>query len=489
MQPQESIDAPGTLQSPAGQASRPSASTSQAFHQELPPDVLRRSLIISVMASSFGMIFFGIIQGTVLNFFLEDLNLKDRIPWFFGLWWLAGAGSCVGSWIQERWGYRRALLFTCCGLTRLTWLFIGFMPLIWPERIPQGRFFWWMSAAIVFFYFLHSVGANAWLMWMADLVPARLQSRYWSLRQVGTSGFSALSKLFFGYYLEQHRNMKGYALVFGVVTLFGVLDVALFFFVAHRPPRLHAERQSILAESIKRLKEVPYRRLCAVYLLWSAANCIMTPTVYYIMRDHVVMGVAEISLVMTISQIGYTLFSLYWGRFAEREGHRRGLLACLVLQNACTIFYLFCGRGTEGMATVASTVEQIGWGGVNLFMFPMLIDYTKGKGGGRAVGMAAFCVLLSVANFIAFGVADRHLYNWLSAAFSSISGGTVYSPGSWRVYVAAMWLAFGLRGSAIFLALLLPPCERQLAAGPATLILRRMSEGPMRAAQAVFGKF
>ena len=470
----------------AAKAPSSSTATSQAFHHELAEPVLVRCMVITGVGSTIGMIMFGVVQGTVFNFFMEDLSLKERLPWFAGLQWLAGVGSLLGSWIQERWGFRRTLMFVCCGLSRVIWLLVGLMPLVWPEKIAGGKLFGWLSLAIVLFYFIHSVGANAWLTWMSDLVPPRHQGRFWSIRQVFTTGSSAVSRLAFGAYLEQHRSMKVYAIILGISALAGLLDVASYFFVAHRRPWLVLQRKSLLAESMKRLRDIPFRRLCGVYLLWNAANLIMAPTVYYFMREQVRMGPYSISLCLTISLVGYSLASLYWGNFSSREGHRRGLIACLIIQNACTLFYWLCTPGSTTMATVASTLENIGMGGVNLLMFPMLIDYTKGKGGGRAVGMAAFSVLMSIVGFAACIFADRHMYNWTADAFNFFHGTQQVTHQSLSVYLAIMVLAFALRGAALGLALLLPPCERQMAAGPGTLILRRMSEGPLRAAQAMF---
>ncbi len=469
-------------------APSPHSSTSQAFHPALDPVLVKRSLIISAIGSTVGMIMFGLVQGTVINFFLEDLSLKDRIPWFTGLLYLAGIGSVVGSWIQERWGHRRALMIYCCGLSRLTWLVMGLLPLLWPEKIKTGGLFGYISAGVIVFYFVHSIGANAWLTWMSDLVPPEYQSKFWSLRQVATQVSGAAARLGVGYYLREHdREMNAYALIFALATVAGLLDVSSYFFVAHREPKLHPSRRSILAESLKRLKDSPFRKLCGIYLTWLAANCLMGTTVFYFLTEHVGMDVYQLSQCMTISFAGFAISSLFWGRFASQEGHRRAVIACLILQNSCTILYWLCGNGSYMLATVASTLEQIGLGGVTLFMFPMLIDYTKGKGGGRAVGMAAFTGLLSIVGFGACLIGDRHIYNWLAHGFNSAHATTSYTPQSVGVYLAVMVIAFALRFAAIIFAFLLPPCERQLAAGSATLILRRMSEGPLRAMQNILG--
>ena len=462
----------------------PHSGVSQAFYRQLAPAAVKRSMIVSALGSTIGMVMFSVIQGTVLNFFLEDLSLKDRIPWFTGLLWLSGVGSVLGSWIQERWGHRRALMISCCGVSRLVWLFMGLLPFIWPEKVPNGGLFFWISACTVFFYFIHSIGANAWLAWMSDLVPPEHQSRFWSYRQVGTYTSNSAARLAFGYYLEQHRSMTGYAIIFGLATLAGVFDVASYFAVEHREPKRVVARHSVFAESLKRLKGSAFQKLCGIYLFWLASNCIMAPTVFYFLSEYVQMGPYSISLCMTISiLIGFALLSPFWGRFANAEGHRRAVIGCLICQNACTFFYWYCAPHTTTLATIASTLEQIGTGGVTLFMFPMLIDYTKGKGAGRAVGMAAFTALLSFVGFGASLIADRHIYRWMAALLNAFNPMGTYAHDSVPVYLGVMAAAFGLRAAALLLAWSLPPCDKQIAAGPGTLILRRMSEGPMRTAQ------
>ncbi len=248
-------DSSGEAKAVSARAPSPHSSTSQAFHPELEPAALKRSMIVSALGSTVGMAMFGVVQGTVINFFMEDLSLKERIPWFTGIA-VAGGGRIrwSGSWLQERWGHRRALMISCCGLSRLVWLFMGLLPFIWPEKVKTGGLFGWISACIVFFYFVHSVGANAWLTWMSDLVPPEHQSRYWSLRQVATYTSNAAARLGFGWYLEQHRDMGGYALIFGLASLAGVLDVSMYSFRSSTgSPNANATRKhSILRESLSK---------------------------------------------------------------------------------------------------------------------------------------------------------------------------------------------------------------------------------------------
>lgn len=323
--------------------SKDAAAVSRGFYPPPSPAVLRRSLILSAAASSLGSIFFTIIQGTIFNFFLEDLSLRERLPYFMGLWCVASLGNLAGSWIQGRWGCRRGLFMWGIGGSRVIWLVIGLIPILRPEWLAPGVAFKWLSVLTVIFYFIHATGSTAWLSWMADLVPLRVQGRYWSLRQVGCSATSVLARLVSGYYLDAHHNMSGYSAIFICAAVLGIIDALTFFGVEHRQPKLRDRRVNVFAEFAGRLKDTPFRRLCTVYLLWSVSNCLMGPTCYYFMRDHVGMGVTSFSVVEAIGLVGYTAFSFLWGRHSDYHGHRGPLVLCLLLHAACPICYFFAG--------------------------------------------------------------------------------------------------------------------------------------------------
>jgi Na+/melibiose symporter-like transporter len=429
-------------------------------------------MILSAAASGLGAIFFTLIQGTVFNFFLEDLKLRDRLPYFMGLWCIASLGTVIGSWIQQRWGCRRALFMWGIGGSRIVWLVIGVIPLVRPEWLKSESAFVWLSVLTLLFYFVHSLGATAWLTWMADLVPANLQSKYWSLRQVGCSGASVVARLAGGYFLDAHHNWNGYAAIFICAAVIGIVDPLIFFAVHHRRPKMRPITTNIFVDFTSDLRQAPFRRLCGVYLLWSVSNCIMGPTCYYFMRDEVGMGVASFAVVEAIALAGFTAFSFLWGRLSDHHGHRGPLVLCLLLQTFCPIFYFLAGPRDVHHAALAWTIGAIGFCGIQLFMWPMLIQYTSVKGRGREMGTAAFNVLLGFANFAAFMAADRWLYE--------LTGSWIGAPAqSTRVYLIIMGLCMVLRGMAAGLACLLPRAADETTARE--VITQVVTTNPLRA--------
>jgi Na+/melibiose symporter-like transporter len=478
-----SDDTTPASEGPSGSSAQPqsSISTSQGFNPPLDPAVLRRSLIMSALASTIGAVFFTVIQGTVFNFFLEDLDLRERLPYFMGLWCIGGMGNLVGSWIQQHWPHRKALFFISIGGSRLLWIAIGLIPILNPEWAKSEVAFWWLSALTVLFYFVHSIGGPAWLSWMADLVPTHLQGKFWSLRQVGCSAFGIGARIGFGYLLEPYHkshDMTGYAIIFGCATLFGLGDAVMFHWVEHRQPPLRPQKLNLFKEFGNRLKEKPFRTLCGVYLLWSVSNCIMGPTCFYFMRDHVGMGVEAISIAESISLLAFTMYSVLWGKFSDYHGHRGPLIFCLLVHALSPGFYFLAGRHDEHFVALAMAVGAIGFCGINLFMMPLLIHYTKSKeGGGREVGIAAFNVLLGISNFVAFTVADQWLYHGVGYLFNTPAQST-------PVYIALIALGMLTRAWAAGLACSLPKTEDETAAG--VVIVQLVTTNPLRAALGFF---
>ena len=479
-QDKKSDDSHPDSEPPSNSSSPAPFTTSQGFNPPIEPAALRRSLIVSALASTIGAVFFTVIQGTVFNFFLEDLSLRDRLPYFMGLWCIGGIGNLVGSWIQQRWACRKALFFGAIGSSRLLWIVIGLIPILSPEWARSDVAFWWLSGLTLLFYFVHSIGGPAWLSWMADLVPAHLQGKYWSLRQVGCSAFGIGARIVFGYMLEPyHKNhdMSGYAIIFGCATLFGLADAVMFHWVEHRQPPLRPQRLSVFKEFGTRFQEKPFRTLCGVYLLWSVSNCFMGPTCFYFMRDHVGMGVEAISIAESISLLAFTMYSVLWGKFSDYHGHRGPLIFCLLVHALSPGFYFLAGRHDEHFVALAMAVGAIGFCGINLFMIPMLIHYTKSTGGGREVGIAAFNVLLGLSNFVAFVIADQWLYRGVGYLFNS-------PPQSTPVYIAVISLGMLARAWAAGLACNLPRTEDETA--PGVVIVQLVTTNPLRAALGFF---
>jgi MFS family permease len=449
------------------------AAVSHGFYPELDPAALRRSLWLSAFASTLGTIFFTAVQGTVFNFFLADLGLQAKLGFFMGLACLAGFGSLAGSWFESRFGHRKGLFIVICATTRLLWLVIAALPVLWPAwRGPSLE--WTLVALILFFFLSQAVGNNAWMSWMADLVPAELLGRYWGLRQVGCAAAAALARLGFGWYLDAHHHFNGYLAVYAFATVLGVADILLFIRVEHRQPPRRPLEGHLLQELAASLASPGLRRLTAVYLLWTLSNCMFGATIFRFMRGHVEMGIFAISAVETTTLAIFTVYSFFWGRFTDAHGHRGALALCLMIQGICPIPYFFAGPGDWYLIGLGFGVSSLGFCGTSLFMYPLLFGYAKRKGHGRAMGMAAFSLLMGLPSFLVFWFTDDYLcpfLAWLTGA---------PGPEGARVFYGICVIAMSLRYLAAALAWSLP--KREEDTEPGVVLRMFMTTNPLRAA-------
>jgi Na+/melibiose symporter-like transporter len=428
--------------------------SSHGFSHQLEPVALKRSLLFSAAASGFGSIFFTIVQGTVFQFFLEEMSLRDRLPLFMALWCLGGLGSLIGSWIIRRTGRRKLIFFLGCGLSRVMWLGIGLIPLLKPEWAKGDAAFAWLTVAIFIFYFWHSIGAVSWMSWMGDLVPLEQQGRYWSLRQVWTSFTAVPARIATGYYLELHNNFDAFAVVFGCTVVIGVIDACFFIPVEHRPPPVTQEKSHIFREFAARLREGPFRTLCLVYILWSISNALVGPTAFFFMRDTIHLGVGYISAVEGFALVWLTIFSLLWGRYVDLHGYRAPLVLCILLQATGLVFYFFAREGDLALILLTTVLTSIGFCGTQLFMMPLIMRYARQQDGSRDAGIAAFSVGLAVAQAAVLIVADRHIFEWIGTLLTA-------KPYSTPVYMLMFAGIMGLRFFVAWLAWTLPREEKE----------------------------
>lgn len=449
------------------------SSASQGFYP--PPDskALRRSLWLSGIASTLGAVFFTIVQGSVFNFFIEDMGLKDKLGIFMGLASLAGVGSLLGAWIQERYGGRKVLLLWVLGCGRLIWLAIGLLPVLWPEW-KGDAVFWPLAGLVLLFFLTHSFGFTVWLSWMSELVPPDMQGKYWGLRQVGVSATATLARMGFGYYLELHHNPYGYLAIFAFSTVLGVVDTLLYIPILHREPKRMQKNESMWGALARCMSDVGLRRLSATYLFWMLSNCVMGATLFRFLRDYQSMGVFAISMIEMITLACFTVFSLLWGTFSDRHGHRGALVTCLIIHSLCPLPYFFAGPNDWGLAGLAFVSGSIGFCGITLFMFPMLIRYTTRQTSGRAVGIAVFNVLLGVPSFVMFWMTDAVL----RPGFTTLLGAD--NPDGQAVCLALIACSMALRVAAVVAAWRLPECASETP--PSRVLQLFATTNPIRAA-------
>lgn len=427
---------------------------------------------IMLVADTLSMVFFAAIQGAVFNFYLEDFGLKHRLGWFMGLSSLGGIGALFGAWLQGRTGKRWALFYWGALVSRLMWLGIGAMPFLFPDLSGSelGRsLFIPLSIALFLYFFIAAMSGNAWMSWMADLLPSNEQARWWGLRQVGVMGGAALARMGFGWYLEDHRGWDGYLTIYVLAVFVGLFTSnVIYLFVAHPEPR--RTQFSLPKGLVMCFRDSAFRRFMPVFLVWYGGIALVGPAMYRFMRETVNMGVTAIAFGETLILLVHTAFGFLWGYFADRHGRRGTLVLCLALSGFGSLLLLPATSGATVWVYLSFTINSIGASAVLILMWPMLFAATETLRENRTTAMAIFTLLLSLGNALAFNLVEPVLFPL---------GGVMFGENTAATYIAVILLGAALRTIASILAWRLPAPDSEVPPG---IVIKMFTQtNPLRA--------
>ena len=253
----------------------------------------------------------------------------------------------VSAVIVNRLTYRRRLWFWAALTHRLMLLPTALGPWLFPN---QSNEFWvWML--------LITTGMNQgllhfssplWLSWMGDYLPHKGLSSYWGRRQFWMQITAALS-LGAASFLVLHSGLSidvSYALMTGVGTICGVLDLCLFHRVTE-PPVQQTQILRISKVLAEPFHNRDFRRYIGFMCFWNFAAMAGAPFISLYLLAIVGMDLYHVLMLWTISWIGGALFSRTLGRWADRYGSQSVLVMCVALKSSNMLALLFVPRIPE----------------------------------------------------------------------------------------------------------------------------------------------
>lgn len=195
-----------------------------------------------------------------------------------------------------------------------------------PHRFTPGLLVGAMAAIAV----LAVLATASWNWWLRDVIPRGELGRYFGRRLRITATIAALLLPAAGALLDafigRGRGAEGYALLFALGGLFGILST---YFVARTPhpmPRVPASRERAMPQ-IARVVRAPEHRalLVSLSLLASTLTIALPFTAVYLLRT-VGYGFVAVTLFALVSQFAYVGSLTGWGHLSDRFGNRPVLL-------------------------------------------------------------------------------------------------------------------------------------------------------------------
>lgn len=339
---------------------------------------LRRSLHVSTLEGVFATIHVALTQGLFLTNYAIALGCAD---WLLGVIdampFLCTGFAFLSPVLVRRLRSRMAVVRTFALLHRAAWLvLVGllFVDLSGPTR----------QALLVLTLLLSNAAAvvagNAWLAWMADLVPPTIRGSYYGRRNTALGAVSLTMMLVGSYVLtwwDQRGEIEvGFAccFVFAVIAaLLAARTLGRQFEPAAAPPRLKRTVKQTFAE-VWRLPGV--RRAARFILAWQF--CLGLSAAYFGAHMVRVLGMTpfEMGVFGVIQSVAALLATPFWGRLDRRLGSEAVLAGSGLLIGLHILPWLASSEAFIWPVYIVGVLGGFAWAGFNLSWF----NYTQSLG-------------------------------------------------------------------------------------------------------------
>lgn len=284
-------------------------------------DELHRDLNLLIVSVTFGMAYMTVYNGPSFNAFIRSLGGGDflfavimAMPVFTGLLQL------VASVVLQRAGKRRGLFIMAGLIQRFILIPIALVPLLLPERYQAIRIL------LVVVLIAVNAGAQAFMSiifssWVGALVPNEIRGRYFSKRALISTVTSLVVAPLSGLFLDAVPGNRGYAILFTIVAILGVVDIVIFFWIRDPPMVVSADVQPLHRHLLQPLRDTNYRRFIVFATVFqfslNLSGSFFTP----FMLEQLHMSMLAITvLTQTVMSLFVILFVGRVGRVMDRFG-------------------------------------------------------------------------------------------------------------------------------------------------------------------------
>lgn len=287
---------------------------------------LRRSLNFVILGITFGIVFFNITTGSPIAGLAKAIGFGDLMYGIMlALPVLGGVAQIFASFILEK-SKKRKLIFLISGFFhRLPWILIAILPLFFKKGSYTLLFL------LVILMTISSISNSftnvSFWSWIGDLIPENIRGRFFSRRATISTIVGMLSGLLIGKFLDAHNNMAGFAIIFVIAGIMGMLDISCFLFVKDIPMKEQNYSLSFKSMFVSTIKNTYFRPFIIFFVLWNFGLNIAGPYFNMYMIKDLKMNYFEIILLTQIaSNIATILTFPYTGKIVDKIGNRPMLL-------------------------------------------------------------------------------------------------------------------------------------------------------------------
>ncbi len=262
---------------------------------------------------------------------------------------------------------KRASLVTAL-FNRLFLLPIIFVPFFYDGGI-------WIILLFLSLYAIFSeIGSTAWTTWMADLVPERIRGRFFGTRNMFNNLASFLATLSAGWFLGWIDNIQGFAVIFAISFVFGMIS---YFYMKRvpdtDPPKSHKHFHFSFPHFLRGIREHKnYSNFVIFRMLMHLAVGMASPFIIVYMLKTIEIGYFWFAAVTAGFILTSVVSQRYWGVISDRYGDVLVLRICSILTPLGILPFIFVTNGPQAM--LVQIFSGFVFAGFSLASFNYLLD-------------------------------------------------------------------------------------------------------------------
>ncbi len=308
------------------------ARTESLSHREL-----ARSMRLSIFAGCLGMLWVSLSVGLPLTMFMEALGASGVLIGLITAVRLTSmAAQIPGAILAEAMGSRKRVWAALALSHRALWFVPAGLALVAYTGEP------WIPVLVVAAVALSELLGNAagapWLSWMTDLIPGRTSGKFWGTRQsvvtaVSLGGLWLAGFLLDSYDGKQHSgSLAGFALVFALAAVFGILDIIIHLGVPEPARGVVQKGTPVWKRLLAPLRSDAFRRLTLAIGAWSFGFAMVGTFGIVYLKKEFGLSYSELAALTVAGALGSVASSYFLGRLIDRMGSR--ISACLLFLTA-----------------------------------------------------------------------------------------------------------------------------------------------------------
>jgi MFS family permease len=309
-------------------------------------------------------------------------------------------------YLVEKIRNRRAISMTASAGSRVFWLLIASIPLLFSREASLTL----LLIAILLNGSFTAVSNCSWNSWMRDLVPQDRLGAFFSKRMSLSVGLGIALSLAAAFSIDYWRRMfpefelYGYSILFAMGFLAGMIGI---YFISTIPePRMAlVEGKTHFFSLLSRpFRDANFKELIMFLGSWNFAVNLAAPFFTVYMLKRLQLGLSVIIAFTVLSQIMNLAFLRIWGRFSDRFSNKSVLGVSGPLFMGCIIAFTFTAMPEKHIFTLPLLIL------IHIFMGISMAGVTLASGNiglklapkGQAT---AYLAANSLVNSLAAGIA------------------------------------------------------------------------------------